>query len=342
MRRVLFLALLGLSACAIPRSQAPFEAGPAAAPAEIVPEPPRARERWQPGQVIADAVRVETQTYIVQAGDALSLIAERTGSAVRTIARANRLQPPYKIYPGQRLEIPGGRYHRVRRGDTGIAIALAYKTDWDEIVQANALDAPFLLRIGQRLFLPDAASPQRAETMDAPADTPEPAPSELAAFNVDIDDIITGGEPAIAEEDAPAERASALPEPAPFDGRFTWPVEGRLLSSFGAKAGGLYNDGINIAADKGAPVRAAATGTVIYAGNGVEGWGNLVLLKHDEDWVSAYAHNDAFYVQRGDRVGRGEVIAEVGQTGSVTRPQLHFELRQGRKAVDPRAHLPTG
>ncbi|MGB3723608.1 MAG: M23 family metallopeptidase [Pacificimonas sp.] len=339
MRRLLLASLVPLAACVAPQSEAPFPSQTAARQPMVVPEPPPARARWQPRAVTTDARTVAAQTYTVRSGDSLSRIAETTGSSVRAIARANGIAPPYVIRPGQRLGIPGGRYHRVNRGETGIAIALAYRVDWDSIVRANDLSAPFLLGVGQKLLLPSNAPPQR----DVAAGTTRPT-AESAAFDIDIDDIISGGEPAVASGEAPiSEPAKAVRAAAiiPFDGRFQWPLDGKLVSSFGAKAGGLYNDGLNIAAAKGAPIRAAASGTVIYAGNGVEGWGNLVLVEHGASWVSAYAHADAFYVERGDQVNRGEVIAEVGQTGSVTSPQLHFELRQGRKAVDPRAHLPA-
>ncbi|MGB7406447.1 MAG: M23 family metallopeptidase [Pacificimonas sp.] len=320
--------------------------GPRVSPIATTPPPqaaaaPPIRPRWQPTEVVTDARRIEATDYVVGSGDSLSVIAERTGSSVRAIANANGISPPYTIFPGDQLDIPGGRYHSVNRGETGIAIALAYRTDWDLIVAANDLRAPFLLRVGQKLLLPDDAPPQRAEDTRGPIAT-------AAAFDIDIDDIISGGEPAgdavvaADEGDDPALAVARRNEPPPpFDGRFTWPVNGKLVSRFGKKAGGLYNDGINIAAPRGTPVLATATGTVIYAGNGIPGFGNLVLIKHSDSWVSAYAHNDAFYVERGDEVGRGDQIAEVGSTGSVTDPQLHFELRQGRKAVDPRQHLPA-
>lgn len=340
----LCFGLILVAACTPPRADngPRLEATPAARQA---PDPPRAR--WQPQGVVTDARTVEPQTYRVRPGDSLSVIAERTGSAVRAIAGANGLAPPFTIFPDQRLRIPGGRYHSVNRGETGIAIALAYKVDWDRIVEANDLKPPFLLRVGQKLLLPASAPPQVMADADAGTDAGTGAGAEAgsetqtAAFDLDIDDIISGGEAAV-EAGEPAQIAAAPREVRPFDGRFQWPVDGRLISGFGAKAGGLYNDGLNIAADMGTPVRAAASGTVIYAGNGVEGWGNIVLLKHSDRWVSAYAHTDAFYVERGDRVNGGEVIAEVGATGSVTRPQLHFELRDGRKAVDPRQFLPAG
>jgi murein DD-endopeptidase MepM/ murein hydrolase activator NlpD len=116
-------------------------------------------------------------------------------------------------------------------------------------------------------------------------------------------------------------------------------VQGRIIASFGAREGGLHNDGINIAARDGAAVRAAENGVVAYTGNQLQGFGNLVLIKHSDGWMSAYAHSSEVLVKRGDVVRRGQVIARVGRTGSVSAPQLHFELRKGERAVDPRRYL---
>jgi murein DD-endopeptidase MepM/ murein hydrolase activator NlpD len=118
-----------------------------------------------------------------------------------------------------------------------------------------------------------------------------------------------------------------------------WPVSGKLISSFGAKPGNRHNDGVNIAAGAGSPVRAAENGVVVYVGNELRGYGNLILIRHADGWTSAYAHNQAILVGRGATVGRGQVIAEVGRTGNVASPQTHFELRRGSKAVDPVTHL---
>ena len=138
----------------------------------------------------------------------------------------------------------------------------------------------------------------------------------------------------------PSISSRRIPKPAPRAGKgFQWPVQGRVVSNFGAKSKGLRNDGINIAARRGAPVVATENGIVVYAGNELRGFGNLVLIKHTGDWVSAYAHNDRLTVQRGDKVRKGQRIAFVGSTGGVTSPQLHFELRKGRRARDPRKYL---
>lgn len=141
---------------------------------------------------------------------------------------------------------------------------------------------------------------------------------------------------------APSTTPAVPPPPMP-QGEvrgFVWPIAGQITSRFGPKDGGLHNDGINIAAKQGTPVRAAASGTVAYAGNELKGYGNLVLVRHAGGWMTAYAHNAELLVKRGDAVRQGQTIARAGATGSVREPQLHFEIRRGSQAVDPLAHLP--
>lgn len=120
-----------------------------------------------------------------------------------------------------------------------------------------------------------------------------------------------------------------------------WPVRGKVVSSFGPKAKGLHNDGVNIAAPLGTPVLAAENGVIAYAGNELRGYGNLLLVKHDNGWITAYAHTQDLTVKRGERVKKGQIIARVGSTGNVRTPQLHFELRRGKHAVDPVKYLKT-
>jgi murein DD-endopeptidase MepM/ murein hydrolase activator NlpD len=140
---------------------------------------------------------------------------------------------------------------------------------------------------------------------------------------------------------APAVTEPQAAEPPPGRG-FIWPVKGRILARFGPAAGGTHNDGINIAAAAGTPVLAAEDGVVAYAGNELRGFGNLILLKHPNGWMSAYAHCEALLVKKGARVRRGQTIARVGATGAATEPQLHFELRRGTRALDPTQQLPAG
>ena len=130
--------------------------------------------------------------------------------------------------------------------------------------------------------------------------------------------------------------ASPGPQRIPDGGNdFIWPVEGTLVSAYGPKEGKRFNDGINIAAPAGTPVRAAASGVVIYTGNELRSFGNLILIRHAAGWSSAYAHTETVRVRRNQRVEKGAVIAAVGRSGSVACPQLHFELRREAKAVDP-------
>lgn len=137
----------------------------------------------------------------------------------------------------------------------------------------------------------------------------------------------------------PDDTASLLP-PEPRGGHsFLWPLQGRIVGPYGTGAGGIQNDGINIAAPEGTPVVAAEAGTVAYVGNELRGYGNLVLVKHADGWMTAYAHNSKLLVTRGQKVKRGQVIARSGSTGSVSEPQLHFEVRRGTRALDPTDYL---
>jgi murein DD-endopeptidase MepM/ murein hydrolase activator NlpD len=129
-----------------------------------------------------------------------------------------------------------------------------------------------------------------------------------------------------------AEAVGSLPS-------FRWPVRGRVIASFGPSPNGLQNDGINLAVPEGTPIKAADDGVVAYAGNELKGYGNLVLVRHSNGFVTAYAHASEILVKRGDQVKRGEVIAKSGQTGNVTSPQLHFEIRKGATPVDPAQYL---
>lgn len=298
---------------------------------------PAPRPAWEARPVAADAQTVDDQVYQVRSGDSLRRIAERVGAGSEAIARANGLSAPFTIYAGQRLRIPGGRYHLVRSGQTGIAIARAYGVEWSRIVSANDLDEPYILRTGQRVLIPDDARPRSAA-------------ERAAAFRLEIDDIITGGEPAIATNQAPAKpvttprrvlpTTAVVEAPRTSPGRFVWPVEGTIVSRFGAGASGVRNNGIKIATPVETPVRAAADGTVAYVGDGIAALGGLVIVRHGENWTSVYGHASKLLVQRGQAVKKGQTIALSGDTGFADRPELHFELRKGRTPVDPTAQLP--
>ncbi|HXP30932.1 MAG TPA: M23 family metallopeptidase, partial [Stellaceae bacterium] len=189
--------------------------------------------------------------------------------------------------------------------------------------------------------------------LPAPAETTRSAPPRLASAPRPATPTANAPPPAQAPAEPqgtapPRAEIAALPfEPAPPPQEatpgegFVWPVRGRILSGFGLGANGTQNDGINIAAPAGTPVLAAEAGLVAYAGNELRGYGYLVLIKHDKGFMTAYAHNAALLVQRGDHVRRGQPIAKIGATGAVQEPQLHFEIRRGTRALDPAGYLPS-
>ena len=145
--------------------------------------------------------------------------------------------------------------------------------------------------------------------------------------------------PVAKEEPRTTETVVKAAEPSGAMPSFRWPVRGRLIAGFGSKPDGTQNDGINLAVPEGTPIKAADDGVVAYAGNELKGYGNLVLISHANGFVSAYAHASDLMVKRGDTIKRGQVIAHAGQTGNVTSPQLHFEIRKGSTPVDPTQYL---
>lgn len=317
-------------------------------------------------------------TVTVQSGDTLYGISRRNNVPIRAIINANNLTPPYNLPVGRRLVLPQQPYHRVAPGETIATIARAYNVSTQDLVRTNGIEPPYLLYVGDAVLLPlpttgngtspVVASAPPVSSAPTPAQsgpqqtTPQPTPQTGASSPRIVEappapsgqsvpsnpPSATMESPQFGPPDAmPPDSLASLPPPAaPVEpsvtapaGAFIWPVQGRVLSSFGSKPGGLVNDGINIAAPAGTPVRASQDGTVAYAGNELRGYGNLLLVRHDNGWVTAYAHNSELMVGRGDRVKRGQVISRVGATGSVGEPQLHFEIRQGTRSVDPTRYL---
>jgi len=290
---------------------------------------------------------------LVQRGDTLYSIARRNNIPLRGLIAANDLQPPYTIKPGDRLRVPPPpQMHVVRPGETVYGISRQYGVDVTSVVRANGIEPPYTIIVGEALVVPEgdldeliAESP--ATTAPPPSDRSveaRPLPPPSTSTGTPGPTPGPGTPPATGAPDAaPATPPPTAPAPSPPRAvelpsgpvRFIRPLDGRIVSSYGPKSGGLHNDGINIAAPRGSPVRAAEAGVVAYAGSELPGFGNLILLKHADGWTTAYGHNDALLVRRGDRVARGQTIARVGSSGNVSNPQLHFEIRRGARAVDP-------
>lgn len=236
-------------------------------------------------------------TYEVRQGDTLYSISRRFGLSVADIASVNRLQAPYTLALHQKLTIPG----------------------------AGQRQAP--QRVAQRQ--PQVAQ-QRWTTQPTIQQLPPQTRQQAAPLPRAQDQRSLSGK--IYEETM---SPRTLPEVASAS-QFAWPVRGPVLMDFGDDVGGgTRSDGISIAAPIGAPVRATADGEVVYRGDELDGYGNLLLVKHENGWVSAYAHTDAILVRKGDYVRQGQVIAKVGRTGKVDSPQLHFQLRKNLQPQDP-------
>ena len=258
-------------------------------------------------------------TVSVEKGDTLYSISKTYDIPLRDLIDANGLKPPYTLKVGQVLRLPATSYHIVSRGDTLYAISRQYDVPVEDLKKINGLTYPYTLAIGQKVMLQG----QSVST--------EQAPKKSYASS--------SAKKTTATKYTPKKQKSR-PVSKYRKTKFVWPVQGTIVSKFGTIGKGRANDGINIKAPKGSTVKAADAGTVAYAGNELKGFGNLILIRHNDGWITAYAHNDRLLVKRGQKVRRGEKIATVGETGGVNSPQLHFEIRAGKKAVNPVSYLP--
>ncbi|SDS53380.1 peptidoglycan DD-metalloendopeptidase family protein [Pseudomonas oryzae] len=237
---------------------------------------------------------------------------------------------PRPVAAASRPAVTEGQY-RVRRGDTLYAIATRHGWDWQSLARHNGIEAPYTLRVGQVIRFGSGTAgktPQAtAVTSPAPVAVP-PAQPVVAAPPV--------ASPATAAPATSSTSASSAPPKVSPSG-WGWPANGQLISLYSSNSS--LNKGIDIGGDLGQPVYAASTGNVVYAGSGLRGYGELVIIKHNDTYVSAYGHNHRLLVREGQRVKAGEKIAEMGSTGT-DRVKLHFEIRRQGKPVDPLQYLP--
>ena len=265
---------------------------------------------------------------------------------------------PFKSGPSVSAEGGSGEMHVVAGGETLFSLGRKFGVSPYAIADANGLPHDAQLSAGQKVKIPagsagaapavaKAAPAQKVETAES---TSPAAPKTAAAEPAPLPEPTTESQQAASAEEAGAEAAvetaakaetKQITEQAPIEGAegMRWPVRGKVISGFGPKANGLKNEGINIAVPEGTSIRAADSGVVAYSGNELKGYGNLILIRHDNGYVTAYAHAKEIFVKRGDTVKRGDVIAKAGQTGSVSSPQLHFEVRKGATALDPMKFL---
>lgn len=292
----------------------------------------------------------------VAAGDTLFSLAQMYGTTTDELIRINNLVAPYTLIVGQKLNVPVATQAAavqtisvpaqpttttrvelqeitVAAGDTLYSLSRKYFVPVNDLAVMNNLSAPFTLSVGQKLRVPNLSTAPVRSTVSASGTTT----------------VVAGGKTAVTEK-APVtaqtkEKISSDPTQklptisARSSSKFSWPVQGKILSGYGAKSDGLFNDGINIAATRGTAVKAAENGVVAYAGNEVKGMGNLIIVQHSGGWMTVYAHLDSMTVRRGTKVSVGQKIGTVGETGKVDQPQLHFEIRKGTKAYNPSSYL---
>ncbi len=278
--------------------------------------------------------------HTVTRGDTLSSVSDRYRLPMRDIAFLNGIKAPYRLAVGQRLRLPPPRDYTVQRGDSVSDVAQLFGVDGGEVIRLNRLKSPYVLRIGQVLRLPSTIPDPRSKAVMAKTTVTSDVLPKAKPAPV-IEAHIKNGVPMPGTKPRSVTKVSKVTTKAPkrSSAKFLKPVRGRILSGFGSKSSGLRNDGVNIEAARGAPVKAAENGVVVYAGSALKGSGNLILVRHDGNWMTAYGHLDHIGVTKGQTVKRGSVIGKVGSTGFVSKPQLHFEVRKGTSAVNPIKYL---
>lgn len=339
------------------------------------------------GQAVVPDVDVIT----VARGDTLYQLAKKYNTSVKDLATLNQLAEPYQLRVGQKLQVAGMVQKApvsesdvltiakpvsgvrtatrveltdvvVGAGDTLYSLSRQYSVPVNDLAVLNDLSAPFNLKVGQKIRVPNLAAAATVKTQSAQVVAAKTENQKASVSATDpvavskVDKVVPSKTSDVAAaKNTPTEQKVVKAEPvkkissdpskklptigARSSSKFSWPVRGKILSNYGAKSNGLFNDGINISATRGTAVKAAENGVVAYAGNEVKGMGNLIIIQHDGGWMTVYAHMDSMVVRRGVRVNVGQKIGTVGKTGKVDTPQLHFEIRKGTKAYDPSAYL---
>jgi murein DD-endopeptidase MepM/ murein hydrolase activator NlpD len=289
-------------------------------------------------------------------------LAKKYHISTSEIINNNKLEAPYKLHKGDRIFIPQAQFHMVKNGETLFSISRLYNMSIDEMISANNLTKPYNVKVGNKLqitnFVKDSSnknneiankninsqSPQMPNTKssgDLSKNTNNQALNSADEKN-NIAIAKNTTEASLQNESSKQDKSENMAISEKIDDKkniFSWPVRGSVVSKFGPKKGGLYNDGINIKAKEGASVGSSEDGIVAYAGNELKGYGNLIIIKHAGGWITAYAHLKEFNVSRGEKILKAQKIGSVGNTGNVSFPQLYFGLRKGREAINPQNYL---
>ena len=246
--------------------------------------------------------------YKVKKGDNLFSISRRFNISIQELIKVNKIQEPYKIFPNQSIFIPKNKMHVVVKGETLYSISRYYETTVFTLAKYNNIKNVNNIKVGKELIIPKRS--EKIKKIDT-----KKWDSNFKKKKIENTKIVV-----------PRDKKTS---------KFIWPVKGKLLSKYGKSKEGFYNDGINIDSKKGTKVMSSQAGKVIYCGNEIPGYGNLILIKHSKNWITAYAHLNEVFTEKGKKVSKGEIIGSVGNTGNVRSPQLHFEIRKGKESVNP-------
>lgn len=252
----------------------------------------------------------EKRIITVYEGDSLYSISKREGVPISSIIRANKLEPPFTLFKGDKLIIAEANIYKVKKGNTLFDIAQCYNVSVSDIMKINQLKSNDKIYEGDKIFIPF-----NENNINTSCKKPNKIITKKSSKK---NNIVVGNK----------------------NSTYVWPVKGEIISNFGLLAKGLRNDGINISASIGEPVFAIESGKIVYAGNEIQAFGNLILVKHYNNKTSAYAHLDKINVVKGEKVNKGQVIALVGNSGKVSTPQLHFEIRDKNGPLNPLKFLP--
>ncbi len=251
-------------------------------------------------------------TYTVRPGDSLYAIARQNKIKLTDLQRYNGISDVRRVKPGATLKVPGSS---LAASSEPVASVLAPAA-------TTVATAPVTAPHGITVTPPETQNSSQPTILNSQRPSDPAAEQKVAELKTDTATDATAAPVSIDAGDKNT-------------GKLRWPARGKMIANYGPRPDGTHNDGINLAVPMGTDVHAAEGGTVAYAGSELKGYGNLILLRHDNGWVTAYAHADELLVKRGDKVKRGQVIAKAGKTGQVDQPQVHFEVRQSQKPVDP-------
>ena len=320
---------------------------------------------------------ISDDIIVVAKGDTVYSLARKNNLSVEEFAKINNLKSPYTLSIGQKLHIKpetkvpnviaeekatvvktvkqtesvkpnnttkvGLQEITVAKGDTLYSISRKYQIPVNDLAVMNKLSAPFALSVGQKIKVPKLDAVQTrsvSEIKQIQKAQPKQAETAKTSTTKPVENAKTVSSETQQKTKISSDPSKQLPKiSARSNAKFSWPVRGKILSGYGAKNNGLFNDGINISATQGTDVKAAENGVVAYAGNEVKGMGNLVIIQHSDGWMTVYAHMNSMAVRRGNTVSVGQSIGKIGMTGKVDKPQLHFEIRKGTKAYDPVAYM---